>query len=147
MDSLGLRDKLHAQLTGDEGVRRCVYTDKFGYATIGIGRLIDPRKPGAGLRDVEIAFMLQNDIEDRIVALCNVLPWFSKLDEARQGALLNMSFQLGVNGLLGFKNMLAAVRDGRYAEAEAHALNSAWAKQTPERAERVALQLKTGVWQ
>ena len=76
------------------------------------------------------------------------LPWFDTLDRVRQAALLNMAYQLGVAGLKGFPKMLAALRDQRWAEAEAQALDSMWAKeQTPARARRVARQLATGEWQ
>jgi lysozyme len=138
---------LARQLTGDEGVRPCVYQDHLGYWTIGIGRLVDSRKPGAGLRPNEIEFLLANDIEDRVRELAKRLPWFIQLDEARQGVLLNMSFQLGVDGLLAFKNTLELVRTGKYTEAAAAMLQSKWAGQTPERAKRLSDQMATGVWQ
>jgi lysozyme len=135
------------QLTGDEGRKPCVYQDHLGYWTIGIGRLVDERKPGAGLRPKEMDFLLANDIEDRVQQLTTRLPWFTQLDEARQGVLLNMSFQLGVDGLLGFKNTLELVRTGKYAEAANAMLQSKWAGQTPERAERLSKQMASGVWQ
>jgi lysozyme len=138
---------LARQLRGDEGDRACVYQDHLGFWTIGVGRLVDKRKPGAGLRPVEIEFMLQNDIVDREQALAKRLPWISTLDEARRGALLNMSFQLGVDGLLAFKNTLRLVQAGQYTEAAHEMLRSTWAHQTPERAERIAKQMAAGEWQ
>ena len=112
-----MKSELIRQLRGDEGCKATVYKDSLGYWTIGVGRLVDPSKPGAGLRSSEIDFMLNNDVDDRINALHKVLPWFQDLDDARKGVLLNMSFQLGVEGLLGFTNTLKAVKDGRYADA------------------------------
>lgn len=138
--------ELKRQLTGDEGKRRTVYADSLGLLTIGIGRLVDDRKPGAGLRDSEIEFMLQNDVEDRINSLHDVLPWFQNLDDVRKGALLNMSFQLGVEGLLGFKTSLGLIRDGDYDEAARQLLKSKWAEQTPARAKRISEQVRTGRW-
>jgi lysozyme len=58
-----------------------------------------------------------------------------------------MAFQLGTDGLLGFKNTLALIRDGKYAEAADAMLLSLWAKKTPERAKRLAEQMRSGVWQ
>ena len=142
-----MRQELTRQLRGDEGVKSTVYTDSLGYATIGVGRLVDPRKTSVGLRQNEIDFMLNNDIDDRINALMKALPWFQNLDSARQGALLNMSFQLGVEGLLAFKNTLALVEKGDYQGAAAAMLDSKWAQQTFNRAKRLADQMKTGVWQ
>jgi lysozyme len=139
--------ELTRQLKGDEGVKPCVYLDHLGWKTIGVGRLVDDRKPGAGLRQIEIDFMLRNDIEDRINALSQKLTWFQDLDDARRGVLLSMSFQMGVDGLLGFKNTLKMIEQGNYEAAADGMLNSLWAKQTPARAKRMAEQMRTGQWQ
>ncbi len=142
-----MRAELDRQLRGDEGSRACVYKCSEGWYTIGVGRLVDSRKPGAGLRDHEITYLLQNDIDDRIEALTRRLPWFQNLDDARKGVLLNMSFQMGVEGLLGFERTLALVRDGQY-DLAAHAMGqSKWAQQTPARAARMAEQMRCGQWQ
>ena len=138
---------LEKQLRGDEGVNSCAYTDSLGYWTIGVGRLVDARKPGGGLRPDEISYLLNNDIADRVSALTAQLPWFTGLDEARQGVLLNMSFQLGTVGLLAFKTTLGNVQTGDYDTAASNMMLSKWATQTPERAARLANQMKTGIWQ
>lgn len=140
-------NELVRQLNGDEGRKPCAYQDHLGFWTIGVGRLVDARKPGAGLRPAEMDFMLSNDIEDRVQQLTARLPWFTKLDEARQGVLLNMSFQMGVAGLLGFKNTLKMVENGDYDGAATGMLHSLWATQTPARAKRLSLQMRLGVWQ
>lgn len=142
-----MKSELTRQLKADEGVKPCVYKDHLGFDTIGVGRLVDSRKPGAGLRPVEIDFILQNDIDYRIEQLTKRLPWFKNLDDARQGVLLNMAFQLGVDGLLGFKNTLEMVEAGQYENAAQGMLQSKWASQTPARAKRMAEQMETGVWQ
>ena len=139
-------EKLTAQLRRDEGQRPLAYQDHLGYWTIGVGRLIDLRKPGAGLRPDEIDYLLRNDINDRVAALQKALPWFVKLDEARQGVLINMAFQMGTAGLLAFRQTLALVRDGKYTEAADQMLKSKWAEQTPGRAKRLSEQMKTGEW-
>lgn len=142
-----MKTELTRQLRGDEGVKDQAYQDHLGFWTIGVGRLIDARKPGSGLRPHEIDYLLRNDIDDRIEALTRRLPWFQDLDDARKGVLLNMSFQLGVDGLLGFKNTLAMVARGDYVGASAGMMNSLWARQTPARAKRMAYQMRTGEWQ
>lgn len=142
-----MRTELTRQLKGDEGVKAHAYQDHLGFWTIGVGRLVDQRKPGSGLRDHEIDYLLRNDIDDRIEQLTRRLPWFVHLDPARQGVLLNMSFQLGVEGLLGFKNTLRLVEQGDYAQAADNMLLSKWASQTPERAKRMAEQMRSGQWQ
>jgi lysozyme len=141
-----MRTELVKQLRLDEDERPCVYKDSLGFYTIGIGRLVDDRKPGAGLRPDEMAYMLNNDIDDRIEALTRKLPWFQDLDDARRGALLNMSFQLGVDGLLKFKHTLALIRGRQYDEAADAMLESLWAEQTPKRAQRMSDQIRSGKW-
>lgn len=142
-----MRQELTRQLRSDEGVEPCAYQDHLGFWTIGVGRLIDKRKPGAGLRGHEIDYLLRNDIDDRIEQLTRRLPWFQNLDDARKGVLLNMAFQLGVDGLLGFKNTLAMIERGDYEGAAKGMLNSLWARQTPARAARMAEQMRSGEWQ
>ena len=140
-----MKEELKKQLIRDEGVVEHAYQDHLGFWTIGVGRLVDKRK-GGKLRPNEIEFLLENDIADRVSELSKHLPWFTKLDGARQGVLLNMSFQLGVNGLLGFKNTLRMVETGQYVNAANGMLQSLWARQTPERAKRLSEQMRTGVW-
>lgn len=142
-----MKTELIRQLRGDEGERACVYQDHLGYWTIGVGRLVDSRKPGAGLKPHEISYLLNNDIDERIDALMRRLPWFQNLDPVRQGVLIAMSFQLGVDGLLGFKNTLKMIQQGDYESAAQGMLNSKWANQTPHRAKRMAEQMRTGRWQ
>lgn len=134
------------QLRGDEGEVLHAYQDHLGYWTIGVGRLIDKRK-GGGLRKEESAILLTNDIADREAELDLRLPWWRNLDDARRGVLINMSFQLGVSGLLGFKNTLNLIKAGRYNEAADAMLQSLWARQTPARAKRMALQMRGNGWQ
>ena len=140
-------EELTKQLRLDEGCRSTVYKDSLGLWTIGIGRLVDPSRPKAGLRQVEMEFMLQNDINDRIQALQTKLPWFKELDAARQGVLINMAFQLGTEGLLAFTRTLGLIRNRQFAEASVAMLESKWASQTPERAKRMSRQMLTGEWQ
>lgn len=139
-------EQLTAQLRRDEGTRATAYKDSMGWLTLGVGRLIDSRKPGAGLRPDEIDYLLKNDINDRIQALRKALPWLDSLSEARQGVLVNMAFQLGTEGLLAFRQTLGLVRDGKYTEASEQMLKSKWAEQTPGRAKRLSEQMKTGEW-
>lgn len=133
-------------LKREEGMVRHAYPDTEGFLTIGYGRCVDKRK-GGGLTDDEAEYLLSNDVEDVLTKLSIALPWVAQLDGVRQAALALMAFQLGIQGLMGFTQTLAAVRDGRYDHAEVLMLDSKWAKQTPARAKRVARQMATGEWQ
>ena len=141
-----MNSKVIDQLRRDEGEVLHAYADTLGFTTIGVGRLIDKRR-GGGISPQESAYLLNNDIARIDSDLRSRLTWYGQLDEVRQAALLNMGFQLGVAGLMEFQRSLACIRDGRFAEAETHLLNSKWAAQTPARARRVAWQIVTGDWQ
>ncbi|KXZ66781.1 Phage lysozyme [Acinetobacter venetianus] len=132
-------------LRGEEGEVLTEYKDHLGYSTIGVGRLIDKRK-GGGITAEESAYLLGNDIQKRMTELERKIPWITSLNDARRGVLLSMAFQMGVDGLLGFKNTLEMVRTGRYEDAAKGMLNSKWAKQTPQRAKRHSEQMRTGNW-
>ena len=133
--------KLRAQLIRHEGVVNHAYQDHLGFWTIGVGRLIDERR-GGGLSDDEVMYLLDNDIDRFTTALQSQLDFFNDLNETQQQALVNMAFQLGVNGLLSFKRTLDHMRHGRYSEARTEALKSRWAQQTPNRAAEVAAMLE-----
>lgn len=141
-----MKPELTKQLRRDEGEVLTVYNDSLGYATIGVGRLVDKRK-GGGITPDESAYLLSNDIDKRQAELLQRLPWTAALDPARFGVLLNMAFQMGVDGLMGFKNTLEMVRNGDYSGASAGMMISGWAAQTPERAKRLSEQMRGGVWQ
>ena len=130
-------DSIKAELRRDEGVVSHAYQDHLGFWTIGVGRLIDQRR-GGGLSEDEIDLLLTNDIHRVVSALRRVDGW-SDLPERKQQALLNMAFQLGVTGLLGFREMWKALRRRDWKMAEYEALDSKWARQTPARAARVAV--------
>ena len=141
-----MKEALLKQLRRDEGEVLSAYQDHLGYWTIGVGRLIDKRK-GGGLTAEESAFLLNNDVDTRTKALEAAFPWFNGMNDARKGVLVNMSFQMGVEGLKAFKNTMSSVASGLYEKAAGQMLQSLWATQTPERAQRLATQLKTGEWQ
>lgn len=137
--------ELSKQLKRDEGERLWAYPDHLGFLTIGIGRLIDKAR-GGGISPVESQFLFENDVNRIMTALDARIPWWRKLDDARKGVLVNMAFQMGIDGLLGFTNTLEMVRTGNYESAAKGMLNSLWAKQTPERALRLAEQMRDGKW-
>jgi lysozyme len=95
---MSLVDELTKQLRRDEGEVLHAYEDHIGFLTIGVGRLIDKRR-GGGISAEESAYLLSNDIARVSRELQQRLPWIDNLDEARKGVLLNMAFQMGVNGL------------------------------------------------
>jgi lysozyme len=130
------------QLKRDEGLRLTPYRDTVGKLTIGIGRNLED----VGISKDEAEYLLANDLSKAKIELAQALPWVTNLDDARRGVLLNMAFNMGVKGLLKFKNTLALVKAGSYETAAQEMVKSLWAKQVGERADRLAMQMRTGDW-
>jgi len=138
-------DQLSKQLRQEEGEVLHAYKDHMGFLTIGVGRLIDQKK-GGGITKEESAYLLANDIKKVVSQLERALPWFNQLNDARKAVLCQMCFQMGLAGLLDFKNTLKAIQNGEWAKAASGMQQSLWAKQTPARAKRLADQMLTGNW-
>lgn len=134
------------QIESEEGRKATLYRDSKGYLSIGIGRLLDTRK-GGHLREVEIDFLFDQDFLEAEAECAEHFEFWPKLSPVRQAALINMRFQLGMPKLLEFSRTLRAIRDEKWADARHFMLDSLWAKQTPNRARRVAYQIETGEWQ
>ena len=141
-----MKKEITKQLRRDEGVVEHAYQDHLGWWTIGVGRLIDKRK-GGRLTDDEIDYLLANDIAEKERELEASVSFYKRLDEVRKGVLLNMAFNLGVQGLLGFRNTLKLIETGKYEEASKEMLKSKWARQVGDRAVRLSKQMLTGEWQ
>lgn len=132
-------DAMRRMLKAEEGLRLKPYRDTAGKLTIGYGRNLDD----FGITQVEADDLLDNDIADRLGALSARLSFFETLHPVRQRVLVGMAFQMGVAGLLGFHRTLDAIRRGDYAAAADRMLESLWARQTPNRAERLAAMMRT----
>lgn len=136
-------NQMRSELRRDEDVKYSVYQDSLGYWTIGVGHLVDARK-GGKLSDAVVDMILDEDIESKMADLDKNLPWWRTVSENRQRALLNMCFNLGIGGLLGFTNTLNLIRQGHYDQAAVEMLNSKWATQVGDRAKRLSAMMKQG---
>jgi lysozyme len=134
--------KLESLLTLHEGSKRFPYRCTAGKLTIGIGFNLDD----VGLYPEEISFIFANRINLVCKRLHAELPWFERLDEVRQAVLIDMGYNLGVDGLLKFKNTLGYVQRGEYDLAALGMMKSLWSRQVGRRAERLADMMKTGQW-
>lgn len=136
-------EQLQRQLIGHEGLKLKPYRCTSGKLTIGVGRNLDDK----GITEEEAIALLQNDITYFEEELRRRLPSFRTFSGCRQAVLINMAFNLGVRGLLNFKNMLNALEREDYDEAAIELLNSHYAVQVGIRAHELAEQLQTGEWQ
>lgn len=142
-----------AELTRDEGEVLKVYDDATGNLlkpgmvlkgnpTIGVGiNLL------AGITQAESDYLLTSRIAAVEDALDNSLPWWINLDPVRQRVLVNMAFNLGIDGLLGFPHFLQAMQTGSWATAAQEMQNSAWWNQVGQRAVRLQYMVLNGAVQ
>lgn len=136
-------NSLADQLKRDEGWRNRPYKDSVGKITIGFGRNLDDD----GISQEEGDLMLANDIKATTASLEAHLPWTMGLDEVRKSVLLAMAFNMGMGGLMQFRDTLASIQAGDYQAASQGMLQSKWAGQVGPRAQRLAVQLESGQWQ
>ncbi len=134
------RQKLIQQLRRHEGERLKPYRCTAGKLTIGVGRNLDDR----GITAEESAYLLSNDIDRVWTELKARLPWMTGLNDVRQRVLLDMAFNLGIDGLLKFRNTLATIQAGNYQKAGEMMLDSVWAAQVGMRAQRLSRMMQTG---
>lgn len=130
---------LGKMLALDEGKRALPYEDDVGKITIGIGRNLTDN----GLSEAEIYLLLTNDIQD-VEDDVSSLDWFTPLDPVRRLVIADMCFNLGLKRLLGFKNMIVAIKVKDYEIAALEMIDSKWARQVGKRAYRLAHMMRTG---
>ena len=134
---------LKDQLLRDEELRLKPYTDSVGKLTIGVGRNLTDK--GISLQEAQL--MRDNDIADATADLQTALPWTATLDDVRLGAMRNMTFNLGIGGLLEFHDFLGKMQRGDFPGAAGAMLDSLWARQVGARATRLSMQIQEGTWQ
>ncbi|MBU2755973.1 glycoside hydrolase family protein, partial [Acidithiobacillus sp. BN09-2] len=138
-----------------ESYRRFVYDDATGQEivpgytvqgnpTIGYGRDLMTE----GISKEEAMVLLRHDIDRAWREVTSHLPWAeSQLSVIRFAVLVNMAFNMGLQGLLGFTQMLSALQAGNYEQAAKAMLDSLWYQQTEGRAQALAEQMRTNRWQ
>ena len=133
------RQLLRSQLERHEGLRLKPYRDTVGKLTIGYGRNLED----VGISRDEAEFMLDNDI-DQVERQLETVDEYRDLDAVRQAVIANMAFNLGFAGLMGFKNMWAAIGRRDWESASEEMLNSKWARQVGVRAVELSEIMQTG---
>lgn len=138
---------LQKELTRDEGIRFSPYKDTKDIMTVGIGHNLQssPLSYSYPLTQDQVNQIFTSDVQNVIKDLNANIPWWSSLDEVRQRVLANMTFNLGINGLLAFKNTLNFIKCGNYAAAAEGMKNSKWYNQVGARADRLCQAMRTGV--
>jgi lysozyme len=147
------RERLARRIQVHEGYRREPYLDSKGYLTVGWGHLIHH----VALRDYapeETLGRLWARLTDRAwhdaqfeVDLNHAVRGAQRyagllwelLTDIRQEVLAEMSYQMGTDGLAGFKDLRVAIDDEDWHAAQTAMLDSKWAREdSPGRAQELA---------
>ena len=145
------------RLIEHEGLCLKPYRCSMGKLTIGIGRNLEDNPLNFeekkalgdymhGITENGAKMLLRNDINRCVEELKNTIKGFDELEGDRQYALLDMCFQLGINGLKKFRIMRRAIENKDFNRAYEACLKSKYAKQVPLRAKRIAGAIRYGVW-
>ena len=148
-----------------EGFRSKPYRCPAGKLTIGYGRNIEDRLlsaneyrmlyPGftvsaamklllTGIDERQATRLLKYDIDNIIFQLKNE-NWTKNLSRNRKMVIFDMCYNLGYNGLLGFKKMINAIRECDYEEASMEIHRSRYFDQVGQRANCNACIMFTGL--
>lgn len=118
-----------------EGLKLKPYKCTSGKLTIGYGRNLENR----GLTEKECVYLLHNDLVYLNETLPKKISFWDSLSDIRKAVLIDMAYNLGVNGLLNFKKMLLALSLEEYEKASQEMLKSQWALQVKTRAAELAI--------
>ena len=133
--------RLIEQLKVHEGFRSKPYKCTADKLTIGYGLNLD-----AGISEELAVIILEHQLKSTVNQL-KKLGWFFNIDSfARQDAIVNMAFNLGVAGVCKFRKMINAISIHDYHKAANEMLDSKWANQVGDRAVELAEQMRSGVY-
>lgn len=122
-----------------EGLKRELYLDSEGKWTIGIGHCLDTKPISE-----QACLQIFNDDCVDVERECRVLTCeFDDLPQQAQLVLFDMVFQLGLEGVRGFKKMLIAIGERDWNKAADECLDSLYHRQTPSRCEENAQMLRS----
>ena len=117
-----------------EGFRDKVYKDTLGIDTIGYGFAIKDL-----VIDEDIAEMiLRRKLDSLVDRVDKRFNFMSDMPIEVKDVIYEMCYQLGVTGVSKFKKTLAYLENKEFKMASKEMLDSKWARQTPNRANKLS---------
>ncbi len=136
-----------------EGFRDKIYKDSLGKATIGYGFLVAALSPDELKLNGGKAEPISKEVAEKILNLkvaklqkrvFQCLPWLQSKPQNVQDTLIEMAYQLGLAGLMGFHHTLSCIEASDYAQAARNLKASLLYRQSPKRVEGYIKGLKNG---
>ena len=142
--------RIETILKREEGFRSRPYLCTEGYVTVGLGTKLHSQL-GQNPMDFPITVSLET-AEEWLRSKVAVIDMrlskskygfaYDQLGDKQRVIVLSMAYQMGTEGVLKFEKMWEALISGDNHLAAQEAMDSRWARQTPERAERHARVLR-----
>lgn len=130
-------EKTKEEIKKEEGFRMETYYCTEGHLTGGYGHKMlegeEAPKDKAGWDK-----LFERDFARAVTGADDLLMICPDIDETARNIVVEMVYQMGAYGVSKFKGMLKALQDEDYKQASVEMLDSKWAKQTPNRAKRMA---------
>ena len=127
--------KLKKRIKQNEGFSLKPYKDQLGFLTIGYGHLILDNEKSLLKKKIYKKELEKIFVQDFTRSLNNFNQHLKDFTSNKKEAelLIEMLFQLGTKGVLGFKNLLQNMNKGNKHLVCFEMMNSLWYKQTPKR--------------
>jgi lysozyme len=138
-------EELKEQIKEHEGFVPRTYKDSLGKRTIGFGHLcVEPEQwdDDKEYTREELERVFDKDFDEALKNAESLIGERSINFIAKQ-VIIEMVFQLGIGGVSKFKKMWLALDKEDYGEASFQMMDSLWAKQTPNRAEKLSQKMRS----
>ena len=123
-------NEIKDMLIKHEGLVCNLYKCSEDKLTIGVGRNLEAN----GISEDEAHYLLDNDIKRVIESLDKSFKMWRCMPKRARMVCIDMTFQMGITGFLGFRKTIALMQMGMWLEASEEVLDSKYARQTPNRA-------------
>jgi len=135
-----LLDHLKEEIKKEEGYRLEIYLDTEGFPTGGYGhKIIEGEEIPTTKEGWEELF--EKDFQRACEGGMSICGDWPIKDEAK-AIIIHMCYQMGEAGVRKFKNALSHLYNQQYKLCASEMLNSRWAQQTPNRANRLATEME-----
>jgi len=123
-------ETISTMLRRHERFRSKPYLDTVGVPTFGYGFTY--------ITKAEADMILNGRVAELYRSCATRWEWFEDLCDIRKLIIMDMAYNLGIEGLANLKHILAPIEGGRWADASAEMLSSRWATQVGSRARELA---------
>jgi GH24 family phage-related lysozyme (muramidase) len=139
--AMGSLDDTKKMIIKHEGIRDMPYKDSLGLWTVGVGHLIGdgkslPPEYNRKFTQAEIMKMFDDDFDHHAKA-AEKIPGYSKANKSGQGALIDLTFNMGNSWYKKWPNFCKKLAAGDFKGAADELAGSKWAQQVKSRAQTI----------